>query len=254
MPRTDIPGNNGNGAKQPPALGNKGPRGMSTAKEFGAFLLPFKSDRKLSMHEARFVTEFMKDMEAPINEIAIRAGYSAQSAKSQGTQLMKRPHIKAEIADQMHAFVQRERLSIQRIVRHLIALSEVDKRDYYDDNGALKNPKDWTKEMAALVQGFSVAEIWEGTGRDRKVVGELKKVTLTDHFKSITLLAKSLQGFVDRVDVRAAIHQKTEITHNIGIDYTLLNYKELETLKKIHKDVKERMKTKQKTIEHRGNA
>ena len=249
MPRTVEPEHKGNGST-PPALGNNGGKGKSTSRAIGHLLLPMKTNRSFSPFEARFITEFLKDPTVPTETIAIRAGYSPHSAACQGSQIINRPHVKAEIADQMHAFVQRERLSIQRLVRHLIELAEVDKRDFYNDNGSLKDPKDWTKPMASLVNGFTVAEIYDSPGaKDKVEIGVLKKITLTDHIKAVTMLTKSLQGFVDRMEVKSQslnVHEhNVQHRHSLDIDYTVLNEEELGVLKGIYETIKTRTQTKQ---------
>ena len=190
--------------------------------------------------EALFITEFLKAPSDPPGEIAIRAGYSEKTAKAQASQILRREHVMAEIEDQMQAFVQRERLSIQRLVRHLIELAEVDKRDFYNKDGSLKAPSEWTKPMASLIQSMTVSEIWDNPYANNKTkIGELKKITLTNHLEPVKMLAKSFQNFIDRMDVRSQSlnHHKHEHTikgGNNDIDFTLLEESDLMVLKGLH--------------------
>ena len=183
-------------------------------------------------------------MDADAGTLAKRAGFSKKTAMSIGCQVIKRPHVQAEIRDQLHAFVQRERLSIQRLVRHLIELAEVDKREFIGRHGELRDIKELTKTQAALINGFTVSEIWGKDSKgDRIQIGELKKMTFTDHLKPIQMLAKSLQGFVDKVEVKGDISQTGAINinhnHNIQMNFSQLTTKELRQLKAIHSKMTE---------------
>lgn len=266
MPRTDDPirraPSNG-GGKHPlaavrppkPAEGCDGGKGKGTGR-YGSLLLPLKSERSFTPLRARFITEYLKDPTAPQHVIAVRAGFSEHTAKQQASQLMKDPDIQAEIHDQMHAFVQRERLSIQRLVRHLIELAEVDKRDYHNEDGSLKSPKEWTKPMAALVKGFTVSEIWDIPGaKDKVQTGELKKITLTDHLSPITMLTKSLQGFLDTMTVKSQSvsyhkHEHTVNSAEQDIDFTVLSEDELMVMRELYS--KARRLTKEKRASAKG--
>jgi phage terminase small subunit len=249
MPRTDGIGGNG---KRPhaPAKGCDGGRGKSCSTHVGHLLLPFKTSERFTPLEAKFITEFLKDPVAPPADIAIRAGYSPRTATQQANIILRRPKILAEIEDQMHAFVQRERLSIERLVRHLIELAEVDKRDFYNDNGSLKQPGEWTKPMASLIQGMTVSEIWDAPGsRDKVQTGELKKITLTNHLEPIKMLAKSLQGFIDRMEVKsqALNYHKHEHTVKGGmgdIDFNVLPENDLMVLKGLYDKARELTRAK----------
>lgn len=251
MPRTDGIGTNGNGnGKRPPALGNDGGKGKSICTHTGHLLLPLPSNRRFSPMEARFITEYLKDPSAPPGDIAIRAGYSEKTAKQQASQILRREHVLAEIEDQMQAFVQRERLSIQRLVRHLIELAEVDKRDFYAEDGSLKSPQEWTKPMASLIQGMTISEIWDIPGSPKKVqIGELKKITLTNHLEPVKMLAKSFQNFIDRMDVRSQSLNHHKHEHSIkggngDIDFTLLSENDLMVLKGLHDKARELTRAK----------
>lgn len=262
MPRTDgigvVPSEdngrppNGAFAHRPPqpALGNDGGKGKSTSTHIGHLLLPMPTNRRFSPMEAQFITEFLKDPAALPKDIALRAGYSPNSAAQQASQILRKKHVLAEIEDQMHAFVQRERLSIQRLVRHLIELAEVDKREFYNEDGSLKTPQEWTSTQAALVKGMSISEIWDTPGSPNKIqVGELKKITFTDHLEPIKMLTKSLQGFIDTMRVKSQSVNVHEHNHTINpanseIDFSVLTEDELMVLKGLYDKARDLTKTK----------
>ena len=64
------------------------------------------SDNKLTPKQARFCEEFVVDHNA--TQAAIRAGYSAATAKEQGYRLLTKVHVQARVAE-LHA-AHRERL------------------------------------------------------------------------------------------------------------------------------------------------
>jgi len=185
-------------------------------------------------------------MDASHGEIATRAGYSKKTAHAIGWQVIRRPLVMAEIQDQLHAFVQRERLSIQRLVRHLIELAEVDKRDFFRDDGSLRPMSELTKTQASLIKGFTTSEIWDAPSSPKRIqIGELKKITLTDHLKPIEMLAKSLQSFVDKVEIEEHRRVDVNVNHNIDVDFKVLNPTELKALKGIYQAARERTREAQ---------
>jgi phage terminase small subunit len=190
------------------------------------------------------IKEWLKDPTAPLREIGKRAGYKDGPAlDNQMHEVLSRPHVKAEMRDQMHALVTKERLSVERLLRHIIRLAEVDKRDFFHSDGTLKDPKEWTKEMAALVEGFDVAEIWDNPGaQNRTQIGHLKKVKIASHMRTLDMLGKHLQAFVERIDLNAKLETKHTEVRRLEVDMKLIGTGDLHELHAIAERVEQERK------------
>jgi phage terminase small subunit len=78
----------------------------------------------------------------------------------------------------------------------------MDVLDIMDDKMNLKAVKEWPKVWRQYLSGFEVAEMFEGRGEERDMVGILKKIKWPDKVKNLELLGKhvGVQAFKDRVE------------------------------------------------------
>lgn len=141
---------------------------------------------KLTAKQERFVQEYMKDLNA--TQAAIRAGYSAKTAKEIGCQNLAKLHI-AEAIERLQAKVQKKNdVSIDRIVQEYARLGFSDVRDLVDWDGAnvqLKPSEDLSDDAAACVSEVSVTA--QGV-----------KIKLHDKKAALDSLAKHLGMFEER--------------------------------------------------------
>lgn len=70
--------------------------------------------KKLSANEAAFVREYLVDTTAAA--AARRAGYSVKTAREQGRQLLRRPHVAAAIQAAMDARAEKTGLTAERVL------------------------------------------------------------------------------------------------------------------------------------------
>jgi phage terminase small subunit len=86
--------------------------------------------------EEMFCREYVRDPSLQAGKAAVRAGYapdsgSKDSACSRASKLMKRPHVKARIAELMKSRIHRLNLDADDIVQILKRGASADIRDYY---------------------------------------------------------------------------------------------------------------------------
>ncbi|MBM3606484.1 MAG: terminase small subunit [Alphaproteobacteria bacterium] len=153
---------------------------------------------KLTAKQARFVDEYLVDLNA--TQAAIRAGYSAQQARSIGHQNLLKPAIAEAIAAAQAARAQRTAIDADWVLRRLADEAVADLADILTENGAVKPVKDWPPIWRqGLVAGLDVAE---NTVEGVKV-GQTVKVKLSDRIKRIELIGKhvNVQAFREKVDI-----------------------------------------------------
>lgn len=76
------------------------------------------------------------------------------------------------------------------VLNRLIEIDQMDVIDILNDDGGIKPIKDWPKSWRQLVSGMDVADMFEGYGNERQIVGIMKKIKWPDKVKNLELLGK----------------------------------------------------------------
>jgi phage terminase small subunit len=155
------------------------------------------SGAPLTGKTALFVAEYQKDHNA--TQAAIRAGYSAKTAKQQGSRLLTNPDIRRAIdaqTEQRIAQVAHETgITLERTLRELARIGYFDPRKLFDKDGRPLSITELDDDTAAVVAGLDVLEEFEGSGADRVLVGHVKKWKLSDKKGALDMLMKHLGGY-----------------------------------------------------------
>lgn len=155
---------------------------------------------ELNAKQMRFVQEYLIDLNA--TQAAVRAGYSAKTADTQGPRLLDNVGVKQAIADAQYKRSKETAIDAAWVLKRLSAEAEADMADLYDDDGLLKPIKQWPLIWRqGLVAGVDIAEetvTIDGKTERRSVVRKLK---VSDRTKRIELLGKhiSINAFRDQV-------------------------------------------------------
>lgn len=144
--------------------------------------------KKLSAQRARFVAEYLVDLNA--TQAAIRAGYSERTAYSSGQRLLKAVEVQQALQAAQAKREQRVQIDQDYVLRRLAEIDQMDVADILGDDGEYKPVKQWPKVWRQFISGMDIAEIAEGRGEERVVVGVLKKVKWPDKVKNLELLGK----------------------------------------------------------------
>lgn len=148
-----------------------------------------------------FAVEYLFDFNA--TAAAIRAGYSAETARQQGARLLTNVDIIAKIEAAQQEYVMRRRKDVERLRQRLEDEVDADLADIFDEKtGALKNVHQWPMAFRrGLVVGIEVDEIYgekpDGGGA-APVIGHTKKVKIADRHKRVELLGKHRDIFAWR--------------------------------------------------------
>lgn len=164
----------------------------------------------LTAKQQRFVVEYLVDLNA--TQAAIRAGYAAKGAKDQAYQLMQRPVIAAAIKEAMEARNQRTQVDADYVLNRLTEIDQMDLLDILDDDMSIKPLSKWPKVWRQSLSGFDIAEMFEGVGKERDLVGLMKKIKWPDKVKNLELLGKHVNVNAFRkqvaVDVTLTLSQR----------------------------------------------
>jgi phage terminase small subunit len=143
----------------------------------------------LTPKQARFIEEYIVDLNA--TQAAIRAGYSVRSAKDIGCQNLAKLYIQEAIAEAIAERSQRTKITQDRVLEEYARLAFLDPRQFFDDEGNLKNIKDLADDSAAALSSIEICVI----KIDNNVETTTAKIKFWDKSRNLNDLAKHLGLF-----------------------------------------------------------
>ncbi|HEY5797672.1 MAG TPA: terminase small subunit [Bosea sp. (in: a-proteobacteria)] len=159
--------------------------------------------KELTPKQARFVSEYLIDLNA--TQAAIRAGYSAKTAEKIGSENLKKPEIAAALDEAKQQREQRTQINADWLLKRLADEATADINDlYHPETHELLPVSEWPLIFRqGLVQGIEIEALYDGVGRDRVQIGQVKKIKLDNRVKRLELIGRhiSVQAFKDQVEV-----------------------------------------------------
>ncbi|MDX0127383.1 terminase small subunit [Sinorhizobium meliloti] len=152
---------------------------------------------ELNAQQLRFVSEYLIDLNA--TQAAIRAGYSAKTAKQQGNRLLTNVDVQRAVADAQYRRAHKTEIDAAFVLKRLAEEVSADIADLYDDAGKMKPVKEWPLIWRqGLVAGVDIAEETSDDGTSKVTIRKLK---LSDRAKRLELLGKhiSVNAFREQV-------------------------------------------------------
>lgn len=150
-----------------------------------------------------FAMEWMKDRNA--TQAAIRAGYSARTAHTQGSRLLTDDEVQKFIAEKTEKIVATAEIDVARTLKEIHNGAFFDPAECYDENGLLLPVPQMPEAARRAIAQIKQEEIfeWQGEGKDRRRVwiGYAKQVKFVSKEGMLTLTARNLGILNDKVTV-----------------------------------------------------
>lgn len=154
----------------------------------------------LTAKQKRFVDEYLVDLNA--TQAAIRAGYSAKTARSVGSENLTKPDIASAIEKRQKRLADKYEVNQERIVAELARIGFANMQDYMragPDGDPYLDFSDLTRDQAAALAEVTVEDFKDGRGEDARDVRRVK-FKLHDKRAALVDLGKHLGMFKDRVE------------------------------------------------------
>lgn len=154
----------------------------------------------LNERQRRFVDEYLIDLNA--TKAAIRAGYSAKTARQIGQQNLSKLDIQEAIAEAMKSREKRTEVSQDKVLRELAKIGFANMADYMKagaDGDPYLDFSKLTKDQAAALVEVTVEDFKDGRGEDARDVRRVK-FKLADKRAALVDIGKHLGMFKDRVE------------------------------------------------------
>ena len=117
---------------------------------------------ELTPKQERFVAEYLIDLNA--TQAAIRTGYSAKTAASQGARLLKQGGVARAVHTAQQARAVRTEITQDRVLQELARIAFFDIRRLYRADGSMKDPCELDADTAAALASIEVKEELERGG------------------------------------------------------------------------------------------
>lgn len=146
-----------------------------------------------------FAREYLVDMNA--TKAAIRAGYSARTAKHIGSENLTKPAVQALVEQGMRARSVRTEIDGDRVLKELAYIAFADIGEVFTEDGSLRPLKDISEAARRALAGIETDELL-GAGAERVKVGVTRKVRHLDKIRALELLGKHLKLWTDVIEAK----------------------------------------------------
>ncbi|EGH1311338.1 terminase small subunit [Escherichia coli] len=140
-------------------------------------------------------------------QAAINAGFSPNTAAVKASNMMRDERIQKRIAELMEERNRRSRISADYVLMRLKEIDELDLADIMNDDLSLKPLSSWPKAWRQFLSGVKVAELFEGKGDEKKMIGVLKSIKWPDKVKNLELIGKhvDVNAFKECLEVSGTV-------------------------------------------------
>ena len=158
----------------------------------------------LTPKQARFVEEYLVDLNA--TQAAIRAGYSAKTAYSQGQRLLSHVEVRRAIQKAQAARSKRTEVTADRVLQELALIGFADMATYLNLADGKVERRDWSNLPAGatkVIQEIAQEEHTGGRGHD---VGETRRTKFKLHSKldALEKMGRHLGMFTDKLKIEGS--------------------------------------------------
>lgn len=158
---------------------------------------------KLTDKQELFAREYLKDLNA--TQAAIRAGYSEDSAASQGCENLIKPNIAKRIAELKAERNEEVGVDAAYVLRRLVEIDQMDAADILDDEGNMLPISAWPKVWRTSLSGMDINRLRMagkgGSEDDESFETTIQKIKWPDKVKNLELLGKhvDVQAFKENI-------------------------------------------------------
>ncbi len=140
-------------------------------------------------------------------QAAIDAGFSPNTAAVKASVMMRDERIHKRIAELMEERNKRMRVSADYVLMRLVEIDQMDVLDILNDDMSIKPVSEWPKVWRQYLTGFELADMFEGRGDEKELVGILKKIKWPDKVKNLELIGKhvDVNAFKERLEVSGTV-------------------------------------------------
>lgn len=158
-----------------------------------------KGPKGLNLKQRRFCQEYVIDYNA--TKAAQRAGYSEKTAYAQGSALLKKTEIQQKIAENIEKISNSTQISAERVLKELAKLAFYNPKDFFRDDGTLKQISELDDDQAACLAGLEVITKFDKNSDGGVEPEYLKKIKLSSKDSALDKLMRYLGLYKDKLEI-----------------------------------------------------
>lgn len=156
----------------------------------------------LTPKQQAFCREYLIDLNC--TQAAIRAGYSARTAKAQGSRLLTNVDVAEYLKKLMDERANRTEIDSDWVLKRLARDATADVADLYDENMHLKSVHEWPEEWrTGLVVGIDTVQERDGHDADgNPQYVTVRKIKLADRSRLLDMIGRHVRvgAFKDKIE------------------------------------------------------
>lgn len=109
-----------------------------------------------------------------------------QASTCYGAELYGKPEIRARINELKQERIDQLGIDANYVLMRLVEIDRLDVADILEDDLSIKPLSAWPESWRRYLSGFNLAEMFEGRGDDREMVGILKRLSGLIRLKTLS--------------------------------------------------------------------
>lgn len=143
---------------------------------------------ELTPMQEKFCYEYLIDRNAL--HAAIRAGFSAKTAKAQASRIFNNPYVQYKIKRLIEECNAKLLINAENVLSEMKKLAYFDIQDIYNEDGSIKSMKDIPENVRKAIAAVEVEAIFIGRGKLRTRIGTTTKLRFWPKDRMLEMLAK----------------------------------------------------------------
>jgi phage terminase small subunit len=158
-----------------------------------------KKATKTLAKQKRFAQEYVIDRNGA--RAAEAAGYGKKTAKEAASRLLTFVNVQEEISRLDKELDEKALVTAERVRAEYAKLAFYDPRVLFNESGILKPINELTEDEAKLIVKMDEEEIFEGSGKNHKKVGIIRKISFLNRVNLLRDCAKITGLMIQKVEV-----------------------------------------------------
>lgn len=139
------------------------------------------------------------------SKAAISAGYTESCAKETASYLLTNPNIRQYVDELKADLGKRIGISAEMIALEMAKIAFSNVKSILNDDGSLKPLSELNDAEAACISSIETEELFDGRGKDRELIGYVKKIKLWNKQQSLSDLNVMLGYNKDKSESKTVV-------------------------------------------------
>lgn len=160
-----------------------------------------EAPKKLTRRELRLCELYLTGLKGAECLRLMRSKGTPQQLADRAYKMLRQPHVKAYLAERRRSDEEEFGLRKEAILRRLNNVATISVKALYDEAGQLIPVHQLPDDVADIISGIDLEELYSGRGSEREPIGVLKKIRTIDPNKAGEVVSRMMGWNKDKLDV-----------------------------------------------------